>query len=496
MSLRNYLFILIGCLITLLTITQLVVVNWIEKNLASEVDFQARHYSDQIIELAVEKLDAQQSPSVIIKHTIDDEEKIKILNKNIDIFSDGGNQILTEIELELAKPQKQSRDADDDKKTELGRKILTREFKALVANIHDEKAKILKYNSNNADDPNNTPKTVSHTWVTSKSISPSSKMLFEKIQLTLIVVGILGVIFAYWLSTKFNKPLKNLSHGFSLLEKGDYHFQVDEEGVKEIRDTIRHFNLMVERLSELSQAEKHHKEIAHLAELGEVSRGLAHALRNPIHTIGLSIEQLSDESLESSQKARLIYTIQQKIENIDKSIKALLSLTTTGVRRDENVPILGVVQDIILEYKSCTNKNIHFEIDIDNNLTIIGSESEIRSILHTLINNACEASNEKTTVYISAHIINNQLNVIINDNGQGLDKHIEKQLFQPHVSTKPEGAGMGLYIAKRLVSLHYQGTLTLSNIKEADGTIKGCCAQASFTIHNTIPNEHSTISER
>ncbi|GAA6206535.1 HAMP domain-containing sensor histidine kinase [Thalassotalea sp. SU-HH00458] len=495
MSLRNYLFILIGCLITLLTITQLVVVNWIEKNLASEVDFQARHYSDQIIELAVEKLDAQQSPSVIIKHTIDDEEKVKVINKNIDIFSVDSNELLTEIEVELAKPQKHDSNVDNQS-SELDRKILTREFKALVANIHEEKAKILKHNATDNNGTSTSPKTVSHTWITSKSISPSSKVLFEKIQLTLIIIGILGLIFAYWLSTKFNKPLKKLSNGFSLLEKGDYHFQVEDKGVKEIRDTIRHFNLMVVRLSQLSQAEKHHKEIAHLAELGEVSRGLAHALRNPIHTIGLSIEQLSDQSLVQSQKENLIHTIQQKIENIDKSIKALLSLTTTGIKREENVPILGVVQDIILEYKSCTSKKIHFEIDIEQSLNIIGSESEIRSILHTLINNACEASHENATVYINAKLINSLLNVTINDNGMGLDKHIKKQLFQPHVSTKPEGAGMGLYIAKRLISLHYQGTLTLSNIKGKNGRIEGCSAQASFTIPNTIPNENTTISEQ
>ena len=57
MSLRSYLFSLIGSLIVLLTITQLFLVNWIEKNLDKEVNVQARHISEQVLELAFKELD-------------------------------------------------------------------------------------------------------------------------------------------------------------------------------------------------------------------------------------------------------------------------------------------------------------------------------------------------------------------------------------------------------------------------------------------------------
>ena len=57
MSLRSYLFALIGSLIVLLTITQLFLVNWIEQNLNNEVNVQARHISEQVLELAFKELD-------------------------------------------------------------------------------------------------------------------------------------------------------------------------------------------------------------------------------------------------------------------------------------------------------------------------------------------------------------------------------------------------------------------------------------------------------
>ena len=67
MSLRSYLFILIGSLISLLTISQLTMVYWIENTIAKEVDFQARHYSEQIIELAVDQLNQSHVPTLIIR---------------------------------------------------------------------------------------------------------------------------------------------------------------------------------------------------------------------------------------------------------------------------------------------------------------------------------------------------------------------------------------------------------------------------------------------
>ena len=245
---------------------------------------------------------------------------------------------------------------------------------------------------------------------------------------------------------------------------------------------------MVKRLDHLTQTEQQHNEIKHLAELGEVSRGLAHSLRNPIHTIGLSIEQLNDTDLSPEYRTKLIKTIQNKIIHIDKNIKALLELTTSGLSRDDNIPILAVIQDIMLEYKSCHGQPQKFEVDILPELSIIGAESEIRSILHTLIINACESNSDSASpeknnvVIIKAKKVGKQLTIIVIDQGAGLDKKIGKRLFYPHISTKAEGAGMGLYIAKRIISLHYNGDIHLENQCTDNVETTGCLAKADFNI--------------
>lgn len=504
MSLRSYLFSLIGSLIILLIVCQLVLINWIEQNLTKEVNSQARFISEQVIELALEKFDQSQTsvsdapsllnsknPSHGTEDNLDEQVKVIKTEGKIEVIDNENNNIDIEtvkrIEQEalriLNNKNHQSvlkvhspTDTEDSAKIMISRHQLSDEFRTIVTKIHKEN-EISRSSQENVtvfvDTPHNT---LAHNVERQSPANNATSELLKYVQWVLIACGLIALTLAYGLSIKFNKPLKELSAGFKQLARGNYKHQVNESGVKEIRETISHFNSTVNRLEKLTLAAKQHSEIAHLAELGEVSRGLAHALRNPIHTIGLSIEQLTNAQLSKQQQDSLVQTIQNKISHIDKNIKALLTLTTTGINRDEQVPILAVLQDIILEYKLCQNKPQQFDLNVEPTLKIIGSESEIRSIFHTLIYNACDANDNNEQIKITAKTVNEHSIVLtVVDQGPGIDKSIEQQLFQPHISTKPEGAGMGIYIANRIISLHYHGEITLVNNSDV-----GCTASAIF----------------
>lgn len=477
MSLRRYLFLLVSCLIFVMTAAQLIIINWIESNLAKEVNIQARQFTEQIIELAVDQLEAGTSDTLTSspKTTIANDHSIEV----IELDKVETSRIIKHVQSGEVHVIEHKDNGNNTSSPNTESSKLTTDFKLLVENLHNEKAKFLSSNEDQTFVVHS-PTQVLQTKVNKGFPLRENGSLFNKIQLVLVLVGIIGLVFSYWLSTQFSKPLKTLTQGFTNLAKGNYQTEVQEQGVYELRQTIRHFNEMTKKLCHLSKAEQKHQEIAHLAELGEVSRGLAHALRNPIHTIGLSIEQLNDSELTQPEKNVLLKTVQHKITNIDKSIKALLTLTTTGISRNENIPVLAVIQDIILEYKSTVTKPITFDIQVEQDLSIMGAESEIRSILHTLINNACEASDKGNNVSIVGYVNHEETILRVYDQGCGVEPQIEAELFNPHVSSKPEGAGMGLYIAKRLLTLHYNGKLTLINHLDDNRQISGACAEAHF----------------
>jgi len=490
MSLRSYLFSLIGSLIILLTITQLFLVYWIEQNLNKEVNVQARHISEQVLELAFKELDKDNQHETKIGFIAENinTDGITIITKSNSgirpmVYQEHPQKNIT-INTEVTEPTNEDSHANG---AELH--VVKKEFKTIIDKIYQKNKQVQNNEFIETHDVIVHPaQVVNKQWI--KGLSPESKtkQLLNNIQWVLIFCCLIALIAAYWLSAQFNKPLALLSAGFKKLAKGNYQHHVEEQGIQEMRYTIKHFNEMVKRLDQLTRAEQQHSEIKHLAELGEVSRGLAHSLRNPIHTIGLSIEQLNDDDLPADYRAKLIKTIQNKIIHIDKNIKALLELTTSGLCRDDNIPILAVVQDIMLEYKSCHGNPQKFEVDIAAELSIDGAESEIRSILHTMIINACESNSDNTsidkskTVIIKAKNDDQHITIEVIDQGLGLDSKIEKSLFQPHISTKAEGAGMGLYIAKRIISLHYNGNIHLKNQYTDNGEVTGCLAQADFNM--------------
>jgi signal transduction histidine kinase len=478
MSLRNYLFYLIGGLILLLSALQIAFIFWAQNNFEQQVQTKAQEFSLQMLDMAVDNIEMPDVPVV----NNDNKEAITTWQKKFTIET---ADLISDVTIIANTDQ-----VEHDSKTSSGKLSNNAEkahelidLKKIKKTLHASMQKLHKQTEQG---------TIKLEQVVTKVSSPDHQQWFIKassnidndsaisefVQIVLLVIlasTLLALAFAFWLSGKFSQPMQALSKGFQQLAQGNYVNTVAEQGVEETRQTIRNFNEMKTRLQQLSIIEKNHQQQAHLAELGDVSLGLAHALRNPIHTIGLSVEQLNIDNLTAKQRQHFIDKIQGKIAHIDKTIRALLTLTATGIKRNEQVPIIAVVKDIILEYKANDHHFLTFELDIAADLQLLGCESEIRAILHTLIINACEASHSHQTIIINAQQNSLRIDISVQDQGVGLTDKIKEKLFQPHITNKAEGAGMGLYIAQRLMSLFYSGYISLDQ-----HDIGGCIATASF----------------
>ncbi|PQJ54187.1 hypothetical protein BTO11_11350 [Psychrosphaera saromensis] len=341
--------------------------------------------------------------------------------------------------------------------------------------------------------------------------------LFNYVILMIVLTTLLSIFLVFWLSKRFSKPLQELINGFKQLENGQFGIQVTPQGVSEINQTIQRFNTMSIQLAKLADAESKLQEQHHLTEISDVSKGIAHALRNPMHTIGLAIEQLQSNTLSEPVKQKLFAKIQSKIVQLDKNINALLTITSDGLERVQTLSLSGLINDVVLELKQTHDNSkgkLKIDLVLDDTIKILGAESEFRSILHTLVFNAYEASviadqdlmpNPKADLNATKkdpndgliHLIikthsKNELTVIsITDFGSGLNPNIENRLFTAHCSTKAEGAGMGLYISKKLIELHYEGSLTVQNNTDNDHItgVTALCTIPQTSKKNTPEND-------
>ncbi len=285
-----------------------------------------------------------------------------------------------------------------------------------------------------------------------------------------LALMLLGLLYAFWLSGKISLPLERLAQGFRQLQQGRFGSRVPEQGIADIKATMSQFNTMSERLLDLKTLEKKVDQQQQLLELNEVSRGLAHTLRNPLNTIGLATEQMAAPGVDEAERKVLANQVRDKINHLDRTIQTMLNLNLQQVDRSQQLDLVQVVQDVVLELSFNYKGKIHF--DPPQPLPLCGSAPELRAVIHTLLCNAVEASTHNQDIQIAAYKDNRQIVVTVVDQGEGLDPAIKADLFKPHVSSKPEGAGMGLFIANRICQFYYNGSISLT-----DNQPTGCIAQ-------------------
>ena len=464
LSLKRYLFLLIGIFVLLLAMVQIGFITYIQNQIGQEVQDKSRTLSTRALDMLVDNLsDTQDQEREFVQLKAPETHNAKALiirvektpNQVVDLGD--GYSFVSGEETQTVTIERAGRIAIEEVQSELRERL----HKMNINRVDSAYAFTLGFDNDQQ----------SHQQII--QFNPQDSVInnyFQWLMLATVAICLVGLFLAYWLARHISNPLAELSKGFNQLEKGELGTQVTTSGIQEVKETLRRFNHMSERLAQLKQIENQFAQQQQLAELGDITRGLAHTLRNPINTIGLAIEQISQPGLNEQQRLELAVQARHKINHLDNTIKALLCLTTTGIDRNQRVNINQVIEDIIMEMSMTGQNRIEFSPVQD--VFITGAESELRAILHTLISNAVEASQENQPISIFVHKQIEKVQIKVVDEGNGISEQIRDKLFQPHVSSKPEGAGMGLYIARRLCRSYYQGDITLEDNKP-----NGCIAQ-------------------
>lgn len=278
----------------------------------------------------------------------------------------------------------------------------------------------------------------------------------------------LGLIVSMWLAQRIARPLRALAQAARTVGQGTLGAQAPDGGVPEVRQTIAAFNQMSARLQQLDAEAAALRADRELAELGEIGRGLAHSLRNPLHALGLSLEALASEAGSGSDAGgtraqSLAQAGREQLQRVDQALRGFLALSATDGAGSAPVALREVIDDVLLEASQRSQGRVGFRREGDN-AVLRAIAAELRVMLHALVVNALEASPEGGQVTVRVHgatATGEALTVEISDEGDGLPDAIRARLFQPHVSGKPHGAGMGLYLAERLARLRYRGSITL-----------------------------------
>ncbi len=280
--------------------------------------------------------------------------------------------------------------------------------------------------------------------------------------LTLFLAGLLAVGFV---SHRVSAPLRELSQAAQLVGSGAIGTQVATGRYRgEEASAIDAFNHMSLRLQEFDEESRMLRQRQALSELGEIARGLAHTIRNPLNAIGLSMDQLAALAKDQVTASEIAHAGRRQIRRVDQWIRSFLALASDGGEMVQDVDVAVLVQEVVLNAAQDNPGKVEFKLDLSPKLAkVSGLVPELRAAIHALLINAIEASPQNGRVSLCLIELDDRIRLQIDDEGAGVASHLKDRLFTPHVTTKSHGSGMGLFLARRIMNSKYGGDVTLES---------------------------------
>jgi signal transduction histidine kinase len=273
-----------------------------------------------------------------------------------------------------------------------------------------------------------------------------------------IVCAVLILALAYLVQ----RPMVELQEQIARVGAGDLHAAVKfDRRNDEIGDLGRNFNRMVTQLRESREEIEHlHRtqmsRAEHLATLGELATGLAHEIRNPLAGIAGVIEIVGRDLPVSSPAKAVVKDIRLEIAQINRILTDLLE--TARPRPPEmRVSDLNTTAEhaVMLARQQVLTKPIRIEFHPASSLPEVEHDSDqIHQVLLNILLNAVQAIEGDGLVVVETGRTENEAVVSITDTGRGIPPQHLPNIFRPFYTTKGNGTGLGLSLARRIMQQH------------------------------------------
>jgi len=195
-----------------------------------------------------------------------------------------------------------------------------------------------------------------------------------------------------------------------------------------------------------------------LATIGKMAAHVTHEIRNPLSSIALNVELLEDDLASASAESRdLLGAIRKEVERLTELSGQYLSFARRGPQRLEVEDLREVVNEAAeFMRREMAQQGVSLEVQ-SSTVPVPASvdEAQIKQALYNLLRNAREAmpSGGKVTVLVHPGAGGGS-DVIVADEGVGLDDATRARLFEPFFTTKSNGTGLGLAITRQIIEAH------------------------------------------
>jgi nitrogen fixation/metabolism regulation signal transduction histidine kinase len=232
---------------------------------------------------------------------------------------------------------------------------------------------------------------------------------------------------------------------------------------------------------------------------GEVARRLAHEIKNPLTPIQLSAERLQMKlkgkvgDAEQAVVSKSVQTIVDQVDAMKRLVNEFRDYARLPAAELKPVDLNAVVNDVLQLYARDGDSTLgaagvaHVPVKTELDPAcprILGDAQQLRQVIHNLLQNAEDATEgrpvREVTLRTQYNETSRRVRLVVQDTGAGFPDHILQRAFEPYVTTKPKGTGLGLAVVKKIADEH-GARVDLKN-RVADGVVQGAQVSLSFAV--------------
>ncbi len=295
------------------------------------------------------------------------------------------------------------------------------------------------------------------------------------VALVVVVTGVLGsLVVALVLARGVTGPLRRLEEMTGRIAEERYEPLADAEGPGEVGALVASFNRMARSLAD---SRERLRQTERLAAAEEVARRVAHEIKNPLSPILLTLEGLVrtrrlrpgefDAAFDEG-----VRTIQEEIHRMRGILEDFGRFGRLPLPHPRPADLNDLVRGVLRLYSE-NSAGAGIAADLDPALgAVLIDPDRMSEVINNLLVNAVQALQETGgTVTVITKALEDGAELRVRDTGPGMSEAVLRRLFEPYVSTRPGGGGLGLAIARRIV-LDHGGRIEAGNRPEGGAEVR------------------------
>ena len=286
----------------------------------------------------------------------------------------------------------------------------------------------------------------------------------EGLFLSYVVIGFVTVILALLIGLRIGigitHPLSTLIRGTRELARDNLDYRIPAGPRDEIGLLIDSFNHMA---TDLQENRRRRVEAEKIAAWREIARRLAHEIKNPLTPIQLTVQQMRDKY--TGQDAAYSKLLSDCTEIVTEEVESLRSLVQEFAEFARMPKLALMPHDVNAAIRDTLRlyPETQLHLELDNQAPQLQLDPEgFRRVLINLVENAFDAAGENSGVTIRTRQEDQHVILDIIDEGPGVADQDRERIFQPYVSMKEGGTGLGLAVVRSIVEEH-GGTIAVTD---------------------------------